>query len=280
MPVRDSGLQRAISNRQALSSLMDASRQRRLVMSSSQVRSQVVDMLQPEAMKLTTNDKDGFVPDPQDAGMSEATFNKFLQKMIAASGGKLKVTSGKRSTKRQAELWAAALKKYGSPEKARKWVAPPGKSKHELGLAADLAYADAAAREWAHKNAGQFGLVFPLGNEPWHVELRGARGGGHAHKGHAHGKGKAQPSPPRGGALQELIRRESGGRTSAKNPKSSAFGLGQLIVANRRRLGKKLGINPDTTDYGQQLRMMEEYIRERYGSPEKALEFHNRKGWY
>src|SRR5690606_28212272 len=36
------------------------------------------------------------------------------------------------------------------------------------------------AREWAHANAPNYGLAFPLGHEPWHVELAGARSGGHA----------------------------------------------------------------------------------------------------
>lgn len=33
-----------------------------------------------------------------------------------------------------------------------------------------------AAREWAHKLAGQFELAFALANEAWHIELAGARG--------------------------------------------------------------------------------------------------------
>ncbi|RPJ83209.1 MAG: hypothetical protein EHM13_08005 [Acidobacteria bacterium] len=45
-------------------------------------------------------------------------------------------------------------------------------------MAADLQYASPAARKWAHENAAQYGLAFPLGNEDWHVELAGARGGG------------------------------------------------------------------------------------------------------
>lgn len=100
----------------------------------------------------------------------------------------LKIFSGYRSPERQAQLYAAALQKYGSPEAARKWVAPPGKSEHNKGFAADLAFdgagttaklspAGQAAMQWAHANASKFGLVFPLGNEPWHVEAAGARSG-------------------------------------------------------------------------------------------------------
>ena len=218
------------------------------------------------------------IPSPMDVGLSETAFNQALNKMISASGGKLSIKSGKRSTKRQTELWNAALKKYGSAAKARKWVAPPGSSNHEKGLAADLAYADAAARQWAHQNAKKFGLHFPLGNEPWHIEPVGLRGGGK--------KAAPKAAPTSHGkwtnnaAWNFLIDKESDGRTNAKNPKSSAFGVGQLIKANRESYGKRLGFHPDTTDFNQQLKMMEIYIKERYGSPEKAAAFHQRNNWY
>lgn len=122
----------------------------------------------------------------QGGDLTEATFNSALQKLIAGSGGKITVTSGKRETKRQQELWEQALKKYGSEAAARKWVAPPTGyklsdgsvakgSRHESGLAADLKYADEQTRKWAHEMAKQYGLHFPLSNENWHVELLGSR---------------------------------------------------------------------------------------------------------
>lgn len=89
----------------------------------------------------------------------------------------LRVSSGYRSLQRQTELWAQALRKYGSPSAARRWVAPPGRSQHNHGNAADLKFLNDQARQWAHQNAGQYGLAFPLGNENWHIELAGARGG-------------------------------------------------------------------------------------------------------
>lgn len=98
----------------------------------------------------------------------------------------IKIQSGFRSVERQQELWAAAVAKYGSEDAARKWVAPPGRSYHNKGTAADLNYAGGgmsgsspaanAARQWAHQNAARFGLTFPLGNEAWHVEPQGQRG--------------------------------------------------------------------------------------------------------
>ena len=114
-------------------------------------------------------------PEPHDAhgdpGGFVPEFKTRLAAMVAASGGRLKITSGYRSPERQAQLYAAALKKYGSEQAARKWVAPPGKSKHGEGVAADLG----GDLDWAHKNAARFGLYFPMSWEPWHVEIRGSR---------------------------------------------------------------------------------------------------------
>ncbi len=108
-------------------------------------------------------------------------FSSALQQMFMAAPDdirqSLRVGSGFRSVGRQQELWNGALKKYGSPEAARKWVAPPGRSQHGKGNASDLKYLSPAAKQWAHANAAQFGLAFPLSNENWHIELAGARGG-------------------------------------------------------------------------------------------------------
>ncbi len=105
----------------------------------------------------------------------------------------LTLNSGYRSAERQSELYAEALAKYGSEAEARKWVAPPGKSRHQHGDAYDLAYGSDAARQWVHANAGKFGLAFPLANEDWHIELASARGGaGHDH---APATGGLNPTP-------------------------------------------------------------------------------------
>lgn len=99
-------------------------------------------------------------------------FQMRLNQLVAASGGRITFKSGYRDVAKQTQLWNAALKKYGSVAAARKWVAPPGHSNHEQGLAMDLG-GDLAL---AHKLAPQFGLVFPLSNEAWHVEPTYARG--------------------------------------------------------------------------------------------------------
>ena len=108
-------------------------------------------------------------------------FSQRLTQMILdakAHGIDLGVGSGYRSYEKQKRLWEQALKKYGSPEKARKWVAPPGGSFHNKGLAVDLNSngqflgkdANSKATEWAHANAKKYGLHFRMGHEPWHIE--------------------------------------------------------------------------------------------------------------
>lgn len=155
------------------SSRLDLERNR----SRNFIKKQIEDRLRGDATSLVQNVPDKMPSPVDEGGLTEAAFNKAIQRMIAASGGKISVRSGRRSPERQAQLWAEAVKKYGDPEIADNWVARPGHSKHEVGLAADLAYADAAAKSWAHQNAAQFGIHFPLANEDWHAELMGTRGG-------------------------------------------------------------------------------------------------------
>lgn len=76
---------------------------------------------------------------------------------------------------------------------------------------------------------------------------------------------------------QWIIQRESGGRTTAKNPTSTAFGLGQLLLANRR---KYLGQDYATTDYNKQLGAFRSYVRDRYGSASAARAFWQKNRWY
>lgn len=88
----------------------------------------------------------------------------------------VRVTSAFRSVEQQAKLWAQALEKYGSAAEARKWVAPPGSSNHNFGLAADLKFGSPAVQQWFHQQAGRFGMGFPMGWEPWHIEPANAKG--------------------------------------------------------------------------------------------------------
>ncbi|WP_181409711.1 M15 family metallopeptidase [Martelella alba] len=96
----------------------------------------------------------------------------------------LGIYSGYRSNEHQAKLYSAALAKYGSEAEARKWVAPPGHSQHNKGMAADVSYngvslskAPKEVTDWIHQNAAAYGLKFPLSNENWHIEDDSTRGG-------------------------------------------------------------------------------------------------------
>ncbi|MFE1630396.1 transglycosylase SLT domain-containing protein [Brevibacillus reuszeri] len=76
-------------------------------------------------------------------------------------------------------------------------------------------------------------------------------------------------------ALLEISRRESSWNPSAANPKSSARGLWQFLDGTRKNYGIKIDADPLT-----QTKAALQYIKDRYGTPQKALQFHNQKGWY
>jgi hypothetical protein len=118
----------------------------------------------------------------------DASFATNLAAMIEDAPPEIRaglgIMSGYRSDERQAELWEDALKKYGSEAAARKWVAPPGRSFHNSGQAADLAWNGQSLKnapkeviDWVHANAGKYGMYFPMGHEPWHIEPMGTRDG-------------------------------------------------------------------------------------------------------
>lgn len=91
--------------------------------------------------------------------------------LLRAARGAVRVVSGRRSSSEQATLWADALRRHGSAAAARRWVAPPGRSMHERGLAVDLA----GDLELAARLVRELALPLhrPLDHEPWHFELAG-----------------------------------------------------------------------------------------------------------
>jgi septal ring factor EnvC (AmiA/AmiB activator) len=74
-----------------------------------------------------------------------------------------------------------------------------------------------------------------------------------------------------------IILRESSGDPTADNPTSTAFGLGQLLLGNRILY---LGEAYATTDCGRQLWAFRAYVRDRYGTAERAKAFWQANGWY
>ncbi len=92
-----------------------------------------------------------------------------VDELISASGGRVHLVSGYRSLERQTELWNEAVAKYGNPEIADDWVARPGTSNHERGVAVDLG----GDIELAVDLVTRLGLPLwrPMSWEPWHFEL-------------------------------------------------------------------------------------------------------------
>jgi len=88
----------------------------------------------------------------------------------AHDGVELFVNSGWRSPEYQERLLRAAVSKYGSEEKAARWVGTPTTSAHVSGDAVDIGPLDATA--WLSGHGARYGLCQIYRNEPWHYELR------------------------------------------------------------------------------------------------------------
>lgn len=100
-----------------------------------------------------------------------------------AKGYNITVTSGWRSYSSQVNLWNNDT--HSCSERPR-WVACPGGSRHNFGIAADLSFNGTgcggswdcnAAAKWAHENASNYGLTFRLSWEAWHIEPTQVNGG-------------------------------------------------------------------------------------------------------
>lgn len=69
-------------------------------------------------------------------------------------------------------------------------------------------------------------------------------------------------------ALFTLWDKESRWDYTANNPRSSAYGIPQLLKMD------------EGTPMARQIELGLKYIQHRYDTPSKALAFHNRNGWY
>lgn len=115
-------------------------------------------------------------------------FRRRVERLLADPDARalgLFVQSAFRSDAYQRMLWLRAVVRYGSPARARKWVAPPGRSNHGprvygYGVAVDFGMPGvrAVSGRWpASKMAvmrrlgARYGLVNPMSWENWHWEL-------------------------------------------------------------------------------------------------------------
>jgi hypothetical protein len=115
-------------------------------------------------------DSDALAPaGPTLSGQLHPSLRAAVDRLIRASGGAIRIVSGYRSHAEQARLWAEAVDRYGDPEIADDWVARPGTSAHERGLAVDLGGDIELAVRLVHTLG--LPLLRPLQHEPWHFEL-------------------------------------------------------------------------------------------------------------
>lgn len=75
-------------------------------------------------------------------------------------------------------------------------------------------------------------------------------------------------------ALERLVQKESSWNPNAQNPTSTAYGLFQFLNGTWGAYGEKTSDPRLQAQYGMQ------YIKDRYGSPEQALAFHESHNWY
>ena len=133
--------------------------------------SNVIDGCKPNEVSLG----EGTIPIPaKPSGRLNPTLEaRFKAAQVAArkDGVKLKITSGYRSISKQREIFEKAIKKYGSYDKAIKWVAPAELSHHPLGVAIDVNYPNQPEQAlWLELNGYKFGLCRVFKNEWWHFE--------------------------------------------------------------------------------------------------------------
>jgi len=83
-----------------------------------------------------------------------------LNNLARDKGQKLNVFSGYRSNKLQGYL-------FNKSDRSGKMVAPPGKSRHNAGLAVDC---DGWAKKLTNKELAKYGLYKPMSYEDWHIE--------------------------------------------------------------------------------------------------------------
>ena len=172
----------------------------------------------------------GRTGDPKPSGGSglHPTMKGRLDKLIAASGGKVGIGQGYRSSAQQEAMFRSRYRKTtqavdSNGKKNWTWdgsywehvsgaqAAPPGRSMHEIGLAADLT----GDLNWVAANAARFGLKTfgGVNAEPWHVQPAELPNGRQAYEqaGSPWGGAKMPPSTGVQPTFSEHADRVSGG---------------------------------------------------------------------
>ncbi|RYX89903.1 hypothetical protein EON78_07120, partial [bacterium] len=129
------------------------------------------------AMVLTTY-KDIRGNNVQVRGDVVKPLNKLME-ITDKKGLRVAITYSYRSVGQQQQLWSNAIKKYGSASAARKWVAPPGRSRHNKGIVLDITmFKDGkkiSQREF-DSIIKKSGFYRPMAWEGWHIEPTSTKG--------------------------------------------------------------------------------------------------------
>lgn len=99
-------------------------------------------------------------------------FNNLID-IAGRKGIDVRVDSSYRTVAEQKVLWNQALKKYKNQSTASMWVAPPGKSQHNIGNAIDLSmYKNGrqVSQSEFDKVISEAGFYRPMSWETWHIE--------------------------------------------------------------------------------------------------------------
>lgn len=103
------------------------------------------------------------------------------------------------------------------------------------------------ARAWVHANASKYGLSFPLGNEPWHIELATARGGPQPTLAYA----PMVKKTPAAAAIDAAVPKKGGGllggvfggiANGISNVKTAALGQIAPVMVSAQRIDPKAEI--------------------------------------
>jgi D-alanyl-D-alanine carboxypeptidase len=139
----------------------------------------------PQDGSLT--DDDGYIPVgsslPLDSGepavqrLDPSLLDALRDARSAAAerGTELTIVDGWRSERYQEDLFADAVRQYGSEEEASRWVKRGADSAHVTGDAVDIATAD--AMDFLSRFGAEWGLCQTFANEAWHFELLADAGG-------------------------------------------------------------------------------------------------------
>lgn len=113
---------------------------------------------------------DGRYVDEQPDGLRPDVLEAWrrLRSAASAQGVGLCLNDGKRSTGQQRREFEDAVRRFGTPELAARYVLPPEKSMHVKGIAVDVQPLESAA--WVERHGSELGWCRRYLNEEWHFE--------------------------------------------------------------------------------------------------------------